>query len=70
MIVMQLGVLVEELPREAEIIAKRALGAPLPNKPDVRPSDLAVLRLMSSSIFTACCTGRSAGFSPLRMRPT
>src|SRR5262249_42514248 len=29
----------------------------------------AVLRLTASSNFTVCCTGRSAGFSPLRMRP-
>jgi hypothetical protein len=34
----------------------------------VRPSTLAVLRLMTSSIFVTCGTGRSAGFSPLRMR--
>jgi hypothetical protein len=34
-----------------------------------RPSALAVLRLMISSIFVTCCTGRSAGLSPLRMRP-
>jgi hypothetical protein len=34
-----------------------------------RPSVLAVLRLMMSSIFVTCCTGRSAGFSPLRIRP-
>ena len=32
----------------------------------VRPSAFAVLRLMTSSIFAACSTGRSAGFSPLR----
>src|SRR6516225_3786878 len=31
------------------------------------PSPLAVLRLTISSYFTADCTGRSAGFSPLRM---
>ena len=36
----------------------------------VMPSVLAVLRLMSSSTFVACCTGRSAGFSPLRTLPT
>jgi hypothetical protein len=36
----------------------------------VRPSALAVLRLMTSSILVTSCTGRSAGFSPLRMRPT
>src|SRR6516164_3948907 len=35
----------------------------------VRPSALAVLRLMISSTLVACWTGRSAGFSPLRMRP-
>src|SRR5262245_44767713 len=33
----------------------------------VRPSALAVLRLMISSNFVGACTGRSAGFSPLRM---
>jgi hypothetical protein len=36
----------------------------------VRPSVLAVLRLITSSYFTGACTGRSAGFSPLRMRST
>jgi hypothetical protein len=35
-----------------------------------RPSALAVLRLIASSYFTGACTGRSAGFSPLRMRST
>src|SRR5262249_53247428 len=34
-----------------------------------RPSALAVLRLMTSSYLVGACTGRSAGFSPLRMRP-
>src|SRR5262245_41070436 len=34
-----------------------------------RPSAFAVLRLMISSTFVDCWTGRSAGFSPLRMRP-
>jgi hypothetical protein len=33
----------------------------------VRPSALAVLRLMYSSTLVPCCTGNSAGFSPLRM---
>src|SRR5262249_1657033 len=33
------------------------------------PSTPAVLRLRISSIFVACWTGRSPGFSPLRMRP-
>jgi hypothetical protein len=33
------------------------------------PSALAVLRLMNSSTLVTCWTGRSAGFSPLRIRP-
>jgi hypothetical protein len=36
----------------------------------VRPSVLAVFRLMNSSAFVLCCTGKSAGFSPFRIRPT
>jgi len=35
----------------------------------VRRSALAVVRLMKSSKLVGCITGRSAGFSPLRMRP-
>jgi hypothetical protein len=35
-----------------------------------RPSVLAVLRLITSSYFVGACTGRSAGFSPLRTRST
>src|SRR5262245_23780416 len=35
----------------------------------VRPSVFAVLRLMKSSTFVACWTGRSAGLAPARMRP-
>jgi hypothetical protein len=34
-----------------------------------RPSALAVFRLMTNSNFAGCTTGRSAGFSPFRMRP-
>jgi hypothetical protein len=34
------------------------------------PSALAVLRLITSSYFVGACTGRSVGFSPLRMRST
>jgi len=36
----------------------------------VRPSALAVLRLMTSMYLVGNWTGRSAGFSPLRMRST
>ena len=36
----------------------------------VRPSALAVLRLMASSNFVGNSTGRSPGFSPLRIRAT
>src|SRR3954469_2405005 len=34
------------------------------------PSPLAVFRLITSSYLVGACTGRSAGFSPLRMRST
>jgi hypothetical protein len=36
----------------------------------VSPSMRAVSALMTSSNFDACTTGKSAGFAPLRMRPT
>src|SRR5262249_57364822 len=35
-----------------------------------RPSAFAVLRLITVSYLVGACTGRSAGFSPLRMRST
>src|SRR5262249_32029236 len=35
-----------------------------------RPSAFAVLRLTTSSYLVGACTGRSAGFSPLRTRST
>src|SRR5262245_2526778 len=35
-----------------------------------RPSALAALRLITSSYLVGACTGRSAGFSPLRTRST
>ena len=35
----------------------------------VRPTALAVLRLMASSTFVDCWTGRSPGFAPLRIFP-
>src|SRR5262245_43545239 len=35
-----------------------------------RPSAFAVARLITSSYFVGACTGRSDGFSPLRMRST
>ena len=36
----------------------------------MRPSAFAVLRFMTISYLVGACTGRSAGFSPLRMRST
>src|SRR5262249_29905762 len=42
---------------------------PLNGSGTVMASALAVLRLMISANFVSCWTGRSAGFSPLRMRP-
>src|SRR5262245_36397183 len=35
-----------------------------------KPSAFAVLRLTASSYLVGACTGRSAGFSPFRMRST
>src|SRR5262249_39610255 len=35
-----------------------------------RPSGLAVFKLMTSSYLVRCCTGKWAGFSPLRIRST
>src|SRR5215467_10210744 len=35
----------------------------------LRPNILAVLRLITNSNLVGCMTGRSAGFSPLRIRP-
>ena len=35
----------------------------------VKPSAVAVLRFITSSNLAACITGKSAGFSPLRIRP-
>src|SRR5262245_22326165 len=35
-----------------------------------RPSARAVFRLITVSYLVGCCTGRSAGFAPLRMRST
>ena len=35
-----------------------------------RPSALAVSRLITSSYLVGACTGKPAGFSPLRMRST
>src|SRR3981081_554738 len=37
---------------------------------NVRPSVLAVLRLITNSNLVDCTTGRSAGLAPLRIRPT
>ena len=36
----------------------------------VKPSALAVFKLITKSYLVGCKTGRSAGFSPLRIRPT
>src|SRR6516162_2983860 len=36
----------------------------------VRPSVLAVLRLMTNSYLVGACTGKSPGFSPLKIRST
>src|SRR5262249_1432936 len=43
---------------------------PISGSGTVMPSALAVLRLMISSTFVDCWTGKSAGLSPLRTLPT
>src|SRR5262249_41812221 len=68
-----------ERPRRRRAAEERDEGAPFHSitssaRPSnvigkARPSDLAVFMLMTSSTLVDCCTGRSAGFSPLRMRP-
>src|SRR5262249_47064689 len=47
----------------ASAVASSVLGT-------VRLSAFAVVRLMTSSYLVGACTGRSDGFSPLRMRST
>ena len=46
------------------------VGAGEQGRRNSRPSALAVFRLITSSYLVGACTGRSAGFSPLRMRST
>jgi hypothetical protein len=36
----------------------------------VRPSAFAVLRLIINASFTGCCTGKSEGLAPFRIRST
>ena len=54
----------DEWPRSPRRRGRAAIGG------TSRPSALAVLRLITSSYLVGACTGRSAGFSPLRMRST
>ena len=44
------------------------VGAGEQHRRDSRPSALAVVRLINNSNFVGNCTGRSADFSPFRMR--
>ena len=46
------------------------VGAGEQRRRHVRPRAFAVLRSMTRSNLVGACTGRSAGFSPLRMRST
>src|SRR5262245_27086407 len=69
-----------ERPRNGRAAEKRYEVAPLHSMTSsarasrlsgtVRPSDLAVFRLIANSYLVGACTGRSAGFSPLRIRST
>ena len=51
-----------------EVLFDHLVGAGQQRGATSRPSNLAVCRLMTNSNLVACTTGRSAGFSPLRMR--
>src|SRR3954470_19438801 len=55
----------DELPPSHHSITSSAVASSVAGTS--RPSALAVLRLITSSYLVAACTGRSAGFSPLRM---
>src|SRR5262245_53322530 len=59
--------------RRHELAAPHALTSPArasAGPVTSRPSAFAVLRLITSSYLVGACTGRSAGFSPVRMRST
>src|SRR5262249_48952518 len=56
-----------------ELVALHSITSSVRARTDVgisRPSALAVLRLITSSSLVGACPGKSAGFSPLRMRST
>ena len=67
---MQLGMSALCQKRTSAILFDHLVGAGEHDGGMVRPSALAVLRLITSSYLVGACTGRSAGFSPLRMRST
>ena len=56
-------------PQQKEHYSITSSARPSNGSGTVRPSALAVFILRISSTFVACCTGRSAGFSPLRIWP-
>src|SRR6516225_10673155 len=57
----------DELPPPHSITSSARLSS---ESGTVRPRALAVLRLRTNSTLVDCCTGRLAGLSPLRTRPT
>jgi thiaminase (transcriptional activator TenA) len=57
----------DELTAAAHSITSSAMASSPGGK--LRPNALAVLRLITNSNLLDCMTGRSAGFSPLRIRP-
>ena len=54
---------------QSDIYSINSSARPSSDSGTVRPSALAVLRLMISSTLVDCWTGISAGLAPLRMRP-
>jgi hypothetical protein len=55
--------------QQTNIYSNTSSARPISVLGTLRPSALAVLRLMTSSTFVDCTTGKSAGLSPLRIRP-
>ena len=53
--------------QQIAVLFDHLVGAGQQGRRHSRPSALAVFRLITSSNLVGCMTGRSAGFSPLRM---
>jgi hypothetical protein len=61
--------LLTHAPQQRAAYSMTSSARPSSGKGTVIPSARAVLRFTINSTLVACCTGRSAGFSPLRILP-